>query len=117
VRAHIFLCMLAYYVEWHMIEAWRALLFADEDQQAKQHRDPIAPARRSAKAQRKALTHTLDNGSPAHSLRTLLEELSSIVRNTCRTPNSAADAPTFTIVTRPNQTQQRALQMLETIRV
>ena len=117
VRAHIFLCMLAYYVEWHMIEAWRALLFADEDQQAKQHRDPVAPARRSAKAERKALTHTLDNGSPAHSLRTLLEELSTIVRNTCRTPNSAADGTTFMIVTRPNQTQQRALQMLETIRV
>ena len=85
-----------------MIEAWRALLFADEDQQAKQHRDPIAPARRSAKAERKALTHTLEDGSPAHSWRT---------------PNSAADAPTFTIVTRPNQTQQRALQMLETVRV
>ena len=117
VRAHIFLCVLAYYVEWHMIEAWRALLFADEDQQAKQHRDSVVPARRSAKAERKALTHTLDNGSPAHSLRTLLEELSTIVRNTCRTPNSAADAPTFMIVTRPNQTQQRALQMLETIRV
>ena len=117
VRAHIFLCMLAYYVEWHMIEAWRALLFADEDQQAKQHRDPVAPARRSAKAERKALTHTLDNGSPAHSLRTLFEELSTIVRNTCRTPNSAANASTFTIVTRSNQTQQRALQMLETIRV
>ena len=117
VRAHIFLCMLAYYVEWHMIEAWRALLFADEDQQAKQHRDPVAPARRSAKAQRKTLTHTLDNGSPAHSLRTLFEELSTIVRNTCRTPNSPQDAATFTIVTRPNQTQQRALKMLETIRV
>ena len=117
VRAHIFLCVLAYYVEWHMIEAWRALLFADEDQQAKQHRDPVAPARRSAKAQRKALTHTLDNGAPVHSLRTLFEELSTIVRNTCRTPNSPQEATTFTIVTRPNQTQQRALQMLETIRV
>ena len=67
MRAHIILCMLAYYVALHMIEAWRALLFADEDQQAKRHRDPIVPARRSAKAQRKALTHTLDNGSPAHS--------------------------------------------------
>ena len=117
VRAHIFLCMLAYYVEWYMIEAWRALLFADEDQQAKQHRDPIAPAKRSAKAQRKALTHTLDNGSPVHSLRTLLEELSTIVRNTCRTPASAPDSPTFTIVTRPNPTQQRALELLATIRV
>jgi hypothetical protein len=117
VRAHIFLCMLAYYVEWHMIEAWRALLFADEDQQAKHHRDPVAPAKRSAKAERKALTHTLDDGSPAHSLRTLLEELSTIVRDTCRTRNSTPDSPTFTIVTRPNPTQQRALELLETIRV
>ena len=48
VRAHIFLCMLAYYVEWHMREAWRALLFADEDQTAKPQRDPVAPATRSA---------------------------------------------------------------------
>jgi len=117
VRAHIFLCMLAYYVEWHMIEAWRALLYADEDQQAKQHRDPVAPARRSAKAERKALTHTLDNGAPAHSLRTLLEELATIVRSTCRTRSSAQDSPTFTIVTRPNHTQQRALELLDTIRV
>ena len=59
VRSHIFLCLLAYYVEWHMREAWRALLFADEDQQAKHHRDPVTPARRSEKAQQKALTHTL----------------------------------------------------------
>jgi|SRR5215510_354916 len=101
VRTHIFLCMLAYYLEWHMIEAWRAFLFADEDQQAKQHRDPVAPTKRSAKAEHKALTHTLDNGSPAHSLRTSFEELSTIVRNTCRTPTTAPDSPTFTIVTRP----------------
>lgn len=117
VRAHILLCMLAYYVEWHMIEAWRTLLFADEDQVAKEHRDPVAPARRSAKAERKALTHTLEDGSPAHSLRTLLEELSTIVRNSCRTANSASGAATFTIVTRPNPTQQRALELLHTIRV
>ena len=117
VRSHIFLCMLAYYVEWHMIEAWRALLFADEDQKAKQHRDPVAPAKRSAKAELKALTHTLDDGSPAHSFRTLLEELSSIVRNTCRAPNSPPEAPTFTVVTLPNHTQQRALELLETIGV
>ncbi|MCC6609758.1 MAG: IS1634 family transposase [Burkholderiales bacterium] len=117
VRAHIFLCMLAYYVEWHMIEAWRGLLFADEDQQAKQHRDPLAPAKRSAKAERKAITHSLDDGSPAHSLRTLLEALATVVRNTCRTPNSAASATTFTILTTPNPTQQRALELLNTIRV
>lgn len=117
VRAHILLCMLAYYVEWHMREAWRALLFADEDIEAKSRRDPVAPAKRSEAAEHKALTHTLSDGSPAHSFRTLIEELSSIVRNTCRTPNAPEDRPTFTITTRPNPTQQRALQLLETIRV
>jgi transposase len=54
VRAHIFLCMLAYYVEWHMREAWRELMFADTDQQAKATRDPVAPARRSKAALAKA---------------------------------------------------------------
>ena len=117
VRAHIFLCMLAYYVQWHMQQTWRALLFADEDQDAHQSRDPVAPAQRSAQAELKALTHTLADGSPAHSFRTLLEELSCIVRNTCRSPNSAPDTPTFCIVTRPNPVQQRALELLNTIPV
>ena len=117
VRAHIFLCMLAFYIEWHMREAWRALMFADEDQQAKAHRDPVAPAKRSARALRKAATHTLPDGSPAHSFRTLLEELSTIVRNTCRIPECAESAPTFTITTTTNPTQQRALQLLDTIHV
>jgi len=117
VRAHIFLCMLAYYVQWHMQEAWRALLFADEDQHARKRRDPVAPAERSAQAELKASTHTLADGSPAHSLRTLLEELSCIVRNVCRAPNSAPDSPTFGIVTRSNPVQQRALELLNTITV
>jgi hypothetical protein len=113
VRAHILLCMLAYYVEWHLREAWRALLFADEDQAAKATRDPVAPATRSAQAEHKAHTHTLIDGTPAHSFRTLLEELSTIVRNTCRA--TADSAATFTIVTQPNAAQQRALKLLETI--
>jgi hypothetical protein len=117
VRAHIFLCLLAYYVEWHMREAWRAMLFADEDQAAKAQRDPVAPTRRSAKAEHKAQTHTLSDGTPAHSFRTLIEELSTIVRNTCRTAKAAAQAPTFTIVTQPNRIQQRALELLNTITV
>src|SRR5262249_6315707 len=54
VRAHIFLCMLAYYVEWHMRDVWAELLFADEDQDAKATRDPVAPARRSPAAEKKA---------------------------------------------------------------
>jgi transposase len=117
VRAHIFLCMLAYYVEWHMQEAWRALLFADEDQDARKRSDPVAPAQRSAQAELKASTHTLADGSPAHSFRTLLEQLSCIVRNDCRAPNSAPDTPTFCIVTRSNPVQQRALELLNTITV
>ena len=116
VRAHILLCMLAYYVEWHMREAWRTLLFADEDQATKAMRDPVAPAKRSKAAERKARSHTLSDGTPAHSFRTLIEELSTIVRNTCRTIKDSAQ-PTFTIVTQPSATQQRALTLLDTISV
>lgn len=115
VRSHIFLCMLAYYLEWHMREAWRSLLFADEDQPAKTQRDPVAPAQRSAAAEHKALTHTLTDGTAAHSFRTLLDELSSIVRNTCRAPGTESHAPTFEIVTTPNANQTRALELLATI--
>ena len=117
VRAHILLCMLAYYVEYHLREAWRPLLFADEDQAAKATRDPVAPATRSEPAEHKAQTHTLSDGTPAHSFRTLLDELATIVRNTCRTPMGSAQAPTFTIVTQPNVVQQRAFKLLETITV
>ena len=117
VRAHILLCMLAYYVEWHMREAWRPLLFADEDLKAKTQRDPVAPAKRSVAALRKAVTHTLDDGSPAHSFGTLLQELSTIVRNTCQPPLGAAAALTFQMTTMSNPTQLRAIQMLQAISV
>ena len=111
VRAHIFLCMLAYYVEWHMRQAWRELMFADEDQAAKLTRDPVAPARRSDAAKQKVLTRTLEDGSPTHSYQTLLKELETIVRNTCRTPASAGDAPTFQFTTRPSDNQNPALEL------
>jgi hypothetical protein len=117
VRAHIFLCMLAYYVQWHMIEAWRPLLFCDEDQQAKQTRDPVAPAKRSPAALAKVASHRLDDGSVAHSFRTLLAELSTIVRNVCRTPSTDTEAPTFHVITEPNPQQAQALRLLETITV
>jgi transposase len=115
VRAHILLCMLAYYVEWHMREAWRELMFADTDQAAKATRDPVAPAKRSKAAQAKAASHTLDDGTPAHSFSTLLADLAGIVRNTCRTPNAAPGAPTFQIVTTPSTKQQRAFELLSKI--
>jgi hypothetical protein len=114
VRAHIFLCMLAYYVEWHLRQVWRELLFADEEQAAKAERDPVAPAHRSASADQKASRHTLADGSPVHSLRTLLDELATQVRNTCRT-RATSDAPTFQLITQPTPTQRRALALVEAI--
>jgi transposase len=115
VRAHILLCMLAYYIEWHMREAWRELMFADTEQQAKATRDPVAPAKRSAAALAKAASHTLDDGTPAHSFATLLEDLSTVVRNTCRAPDAGDDAPTFQILTVPSAKQRRALELIRQI--
>ena len=115
VRAHIFLCLLAYYVQWHMLEAWRPLLFSDEDQEAKTSRDPVAAAQRSDQALQNVSTKTLDDGSEVHSFQTLLKLLSGIVRNVCRIPDAPADAATFDVVTTPSAKQQRAYQLLETI--
>ena len=100
-----------------MRAAWRPLLFADEDQAAKTTRDPVAPAARSAAALRKVHTKVLDYGTPVHSFRTLLTELSGIVRNVCRRQGAAADEPTFTLLTTPNATQHRTYALLETITV
>ena len=115
VRAHIFLCMLAYYVEWHMREAWRELMFADPDQDAKKTRDPVAPAKRSKAAEIKVTSRQLHDGTPTHSFSTLLDELGTIVRNTCRTPNAAPDAPTFDVTTISNPKQQRAFELIKSI--
>jgi len=117
VRAHILLCVLAYYVEWHMREAWRPLLFSDEDQEAKEHRDPVGPAKRSEAALRKVHSKKLEDGSEVQSFQTLLKLLSTIVRNVCRVPDAGANTPTFDLVTTPNPNQRRAYTMLESIDV
>ena len=117
VRAHILLCMLAYYVEWHMREAWRELMFADTEQQAKATRDPVAKALRSKAAMAKVVHHALDDGTPVHSFSTLMAELATVVRNTCRTPNAGPETPTFEILTTPNATQQQAFALLQHIRM
>lgn len=117
VRSHIFLCMLAYYVEWHMRETWRELMFADTDQQAKTTRDPVAPAKRSDATLTKVARHTLDDDTPVHSFSTLMAELSTIVRNTCRIPQAAENSPTFNVLTSPNPTQLRAIELLQRIKV
>ncbi len=117
VRAHLFVCMLAYYVQWHLQQAWRELLFADEDQAAKAVRDPVAPAKRSDKALRKVSSKRSDDGTPVHSFKTLLNELATIVRNICRTPGADATTPAFNVVTTANPTQQRALDLVRAITV
>ena len=116
VRAHLLLCRLAYYVEWHMRQAWAPLMFADTDQAAKATRDPVAPAKRSAAAQRKAQSKVIDDGQPAHSFATLMTEMATIVRNTCRTPSADPDAPTFELLTTATAHQQRALALIRAIR-
>ena len=117
VRAHIFLSMLAYYVEWHMQEAWRELLFSDEEQEAKKDRDPVAPAKRSAQALKKVHSRTLDDGTEVHSFHTLLMDLATIVRNTCRRKGGKAGEPMFTLTTTSSVKQTRALELLDTITV
>ena len=115
VRAHIFLCMLAYYVQWHIQEAWRPVTFADEDQEATRTRDPVAPARRSDDALRKAHDRRLTDGTTGQSYQTLLTNLSTIVRNTCRRQDATESEGTFTLTTTPTDMQRRALKLLANI--
>ncbi len=100
-----------------MRQAWRELMFADTDQEAKATRDPVAPAQRSASAKAKAATHTLADGTPVHSFATFMAELATIVRNTCRTPQAGPDAPTFDLTTTSEPQQQRALDLIKAIQL
>ena len=96
-------------------DCWRRLLFGDEDAQAENTRDPVAPARRSDATLHKVHSNHLEDGSQVHSFQTPLGELSSIVRNICQTPGGVPDAPTFQLLTKPNATQLRAFQLLESL--
>ena len=115
VRAHIFLCMLTYYVQRYMQEAWRPLLFADEDQEAKKDRDPVAPAKRSASAMAKVNRKNLDDGTEVHSFRTLLHHLATITRDKCCQHGDGDTTHSFSLDTRPNAKQQTALDLLAQI--
>lgn len=117
VRAHLLLCMLAYYVRWHMLEAWRPLLYCDEDLEAKTRRDPVLPVRRSKAADQKAATKKTLDDHRVHSFQTLLQSLSTIVRNTCRRPGADDGEPCFDIDTSPSIHQQRALDLIEHIQL
>jgi transposase len=116
VKAHIFLSMLAYYVQWHMIQAWQKLTFADEaGEDAERRSNPVAPAKRSQAALDKVHTRTLADGTPAMSFARLLAHLATIVRNTLRPKSATPGEATFTLTTRPNPKQQQALDLITAI--
>jgi hypothetical protein len=118
VKAHIFLSMLAYYVQWHLAEAWKPLLFADEmPENAARERDPVAPAKRSRAAFAKVHSRRLADGTPAFSFGGLLTHLSTIVRNTMRRADAKPGEGTFTLTTRPNPKQSQALELAAAIAV
>ena len=118
VKAHIFLSMLAYYVQWHMAEAWTSLTFTDEaSTDEDRQRDPVAPARRSKSALAKVHSRQLADGSPAMSFAQLLAHMATIVCNTCRHKTAGAGTATFKLTTSPNAKQQQALDLLATITV
>jgi transposase len=108
VRAHVLICMLAYYLTWHLKAAWKPLLFTDE------HRpdsaDPVAKAVRSPAAQQKAQTKRTTAGQPAHSYRTLLAQLATQTRNTTRLHGHTS---TFEKLTQPTPLQAKALELAE----
>jgi transposase len=108
VRAHVFLCMLAYYLTWHLREAWAPLLFKDE--QPTSNPDPVAKSTRSPSALRKAQSRRTDAGEPVHSYKSLLAELATLTRNTIRLPQTTA---TFEKLAEPTATQTRALELAE----
>ncbi len=106
VRAHVLLCMLAYYLTWHLRAAWAPLIFKDE--QPPTAADPVAKATRSPAAQRKAQTKRTISGERCHSYRTLIAELATQTRNTIRLPGARA---TFDKLTEPTPLQAHALDL------
>ncbi|MFZ0569164.1 MAG: IS1634 family transposase [Rhodomicrobium sp.] len=111
VRAHVFLCMLAYYVAWHMRQALAPLLFDDHDKEnaGKGRPSPVAPAKVSAAAKAKAASRRTGDGLPAHSFRTLLQDLGTLTRNTVR----MGDAPQAIMLAKPTPLQQAVFDKLE----
>jgi len=113
VRAHVFLCMLAYYLEWHMRRSLAPLLFDDTDKDgAEASRGSIvAAAQRSAAALQKRATRVTPDGLPVHSFHTLLADLATLARNTITTA-VAPDLPII-VLTRPTEVQRKAFELLD----
>jgi hypothetical protein len=110
VRAHVFLCLLAYHLEWHLRQALAPILFDDHDRAAAemQRLSPIGKARVSPAARRKAAANRTEDGHPVHSFRTLLADLATLTRNTVRFGQHLA----ATVLATPTPFQQRAFDLL-----
>jgi transposase len=112
VRAHVFLCMLAYYVEWHMRQALAPILFDDDEKEIAEamRKSVVAPARRSPRAALKAGERKSEDGLPVHSFQTLLKDLATVTRNRMR--SRGAPDVTFDLVATPTPLQERAFELL-----
>ncbi len=113
VRAHVFLCMLAYHVEWHMRQKLAPMLFEDDDPEGGEalRSSIVAPAQRSPSAQRKVHSLRTADGLPTHSFATLLKDLATLTRN--RVQPKILSSPPFDTLARPTQLQQKALSLLD----
>ena len=109
VRAHVFLCMLAYYLEWHMRRALAPMLFDDHQRDEAERLSPVAKAKVSPAARRKAAAKKTDDGLPVHSFRSLLAALATLTRNTV----GYGKKQCMTILAKPTPTQKRALKLLD----
>ena len=113
MRAHLFVCLLAGYVEWHLRRALAPLLFDDETlHEARRTRDPVAPAKPTERARDKKARRRTDDGLSLYSLDTLIAEFATRCRNTCRVLSDAT-APAFSLLTQPTETQRRAVELIE----
>src|SRR6266851_648478 len=110
VKAHVFLCMLSYYVEWHMRQALAPVLFDEDDPQAAEaaRKSIVSPAARSTKAKSKDFSKRTEDGLPVHSFQTLLRDLATLTRNEVRVGEQ-----TVSMLATPTPVQQRALQLLQ----
>jgi Transposase DDE domain len=113
VRAHLLICMLAYYVEWHLRQVWKPLLFEDEElEQDRDRRDPVAAAQPAPSVRRKKAKRETVDHLPVHSMRTLLAHLGTRCRNTCQVISDPSGT-TFAQLTELDPVQREALHLLE----
>ena len=113
VKAHVFLCMLAYYVQWHLKQAWSPLLFVDEHlAEHRAERDPVAPAEPADEVKAKKAARQTEDGYEVQSFQTLLAELATQCRNTCVFGEGESSA-CFSKLTEPSPLQSEAFRLLE----